>query len=137
MKLTDLKVKSLKPQKYPYRKREKSVDRGFGVQVSPAGRKSFYMAYVIDGRERFLKLGVYPECSISEARERCRFARRQVDTGVDPQVFKAEQLKAKKLQTQIESQKGSVDQLFENYINYLSTEKTENSARQVKEKIRI
>lgn len=50
------------------------------------GRKVYYVRYrsPIDGRHRRAKLGVYPEVSLVDARERARDYRGQKDRGVDP-----------------------------------------------------
>lgn len=133
MPITEIQLKNLKPRSKPYRVREKGVDRGFGVQVSSGGRKSFFLAYQFDGKDRFMKLGVYPECPINEARERCRVERKLVDQGRDPQEEKKHKEEAEKICKREESLRGSVEQLFQHYINYLDVEKSPGSARQVRQ----
>jgi len=137
---TDLMIRGLKPKGRPYRVRERLNDKGFGVQVSTAGTKTFFMAYVFDGKERFLKLGRYPECSLSEARRRCRDVRDEVQRGLDPQAERerraAERKRAeeeRKVRERLEAMSGSVAQLFEAYIGYLESEKSRGSARQVRQ----
>ncbi len=130
---TDLMIKGLKPRAKPYRVREKGADRGFGIQVSTGGQRTFFMAYQVEGKERFVKLGVYPECSIKEARERCRDERKLVDQGKDPQDEKKRKDIAEKIRKREESLRGSVGQLFQHYLNYLKAEKSIGSARQVQQ----
>lgn len=131
MLITELKIKSLKPKDKPYRVREKGADRGFGIQISSGGQKSFFMAYVFDAKERFIKLGAYPECTLSEARDRCRDARKLVDQGKDPQEEKLRKDKAQKIRKREASLRGSVEQLFQHYISYLKAEKSQESAQKV------
>ena len=88
--LCDRQIKNLTATGKPYRLREKSTDqslRGFGVQVSAAGTKTFYMEYSFGGqRGHFYRLGAYPGLSLAQARERCREVRNLVDQGIDPKV---------------------------------------------------
>ena len=86
--LTDRQTKNLPATGQPYRKRDNSADpglRGFGVQVSAAGAKTFYVEYSFGGRRgHFYRLGSYPGMSLAEARSRCREVRKLVDDGIDP-----------------------------------------------------
>ncbi|NEV60407.1 tyrosine-type recombinase/integrase [Thiorhodococcus minor] len=88
--LSDRQIKNLTATGKPYRLREKSTDqslRGFGVQVSAAGTKTFYMEYSFGGqRGHFYRLGAYPGLSLAQARERCREVRNLVDQGIDPKA---------------------------------------------------
>ncbi len=88
--LTDRQTKNLPATGQPYRKRDNSEDpglRGFGVQVSAAGSKSFYVEYSFgDRRGHFHRLGSYPGMSLVEARNRCREIRQLVDDGIDPKT---------------------------------------------------
>lgn len=131
MLFTDLVIKAAQPRKNAYYLREKGSDRGFCLKVQATGAKAFYLAYRADGKERFHRLGVYPECSLSEARIRCRKARDLVDQRKDPQEIKRLKDEAERTRKREESMKGSVGQLFEHYLDYLKTKKSEESARQV------
>ena len=134
MTLTDLNIRKLKPCTRPYRVREKGSYRGFGVQVSPGGRKTFYMAYSINGKERFFKLGIYSDdSSLVDARALCLKARKLVDQGIDPQEDKKQAEAERIKQEREESFMGSVGQLFQHYIDYLNAEKSLGSARQVQQ----
>lgn len=74
--LSDRQIKNLVATGKPYRMRDKSTDqstRGFGIQVSAAGAKTFYVEYSFGGqRGHFYRLGTYPGLSLARARERCR-----------------------------------------------------------------
>jgi integrase len=88
--LSDRQIKNLVATGNPYRMRDKSTDqstRGFGVQVSAAGAKTFYVEYSFGGqRGHFYRLGAYPGLSLAQARERCREVRNLVDQGIDPKA---------------------------------------------------
>ncbi|MES5814420.1 integrase family protein [Pseudoxanthomonas sp. Soil82] len=60
--------------------------RGFALQITPAGTRTFLLVYVAKatGHERRLPIGAYPTLSLSAARKRAQELRAQVDTGRDP-----------------------------------------------------
>ena len=79
--LSDTAVKAAKPRAKPY----KIYDhRGLFLQVTPAGGRWWRFKYRLDGKEKLLSLGVYPDVSLKQARERRDEARRQVADGIDP-----------------------------------------------------
>lgn len=68
---------------------------GLYVEVTPAGRKYFRLKYRVNGREKLLALGVYPDVSLKQARERRDEARRNLAAGGDPgELRKAAKAKA-------------------------------------------
>ena len=58
--------------------------RGFGLRVTANGAKSFVLNYYVHGRERRYTIGSYPTWSVSQAREKAKALRRQIDEGKDP-----------------------------------------------------
>ncbi len=83
-KLTDRAVKLLKPGNERFEVWDASAS-GFGVRVSPAGRKSFIYLYRFEGRARRMTLGVYPRMSLATARTRHAEARELLEEeGKDP-----------------------------------------------------
>jgi hypothetical protein len=87
MLLTDTKARNAKPKL----KQFKLFDtEGLFLIVSPAGGKWWRFKYRLDGKEKLLSLGTYPEVSLAQARVRRDEARKQVADGIDPsQVRKA------------------------------------------------
>lgn len=97
MALTDIKVKKAKggitPEGKETSKRYKMGDsRGLYLEVSPNGGKWWRLKYRFDGKEKRLSLGVYPDISLKEARNRREDLRQQIANGIDP----AETRKAEK-----------------------------------------
>ena len=89
MALTDIKVKNAKggitPAGKKITKRYKMGDsRGLYLEVAPNGGKWWRLKYRFDGKEKRLSLGVYPDVSLKEARNRREEFRQQVANGIDP-----------------------------------------------------
>jgi integrase len=89
MALTDIKVKALKagikPDKSLTNKSYKVTDeRGLYLEVTPSGSKLWRFKYRIDGKEKLLSLGIYPDISLKEARASRDEFRKQVANGINP-----------------------------------------------------
>lgn len=100
MPLTNLRIKSAKPGIRPdgtlTDKRYKlGDDKGLYLEVAPSGGKWWRFKYRFSGKEKRLSLGVYPEISLKEARERRDELRKLVANGIDP----AHARKAEKVST--------------------------------------
>ena len=66
--------------------------RGLYLEVSPKGGKWWRLKYRFHGKEKRLSLGVYPDVSLQDARERRDAARKLLANDVDPSAArKAEQ----------------------------------------------
>ncbi|RDS79903.1 DUF4102 domain-containing protein [Dyella monticola] len=87
MPLTVLDIKQAKPADKPYRLYD---EKGMYLEVSPSGGKLFRLKYRVDGREKRLALGGYPDTSLSEARERRDEARKLIAQGIDPSAERQE-----------------------------------------------
>lgn len=134
--LTDIKVRALKPGTSVKRLRDNSADpllRGFGVLVTPAGGKSFFLAYTSPetNARRYLNLGAYSAVSLAEARERAREARKLVGRGIDPIEECARIEQAEKEDAERAAALGTVSQLFEFYIADLEADQ-KRSAKDVR-----
>jgi integrase len=79
--LTDTKIKQAKPATKPYKLFD---ERGLYLIVTPNGGKWWRLKFRFGGKEKGLSLGVYPEVSLKDARERRDDARRQIAGDVDP-----------------------------------------------------
>lgn len=87
MPLTDIKCKSTKPTEKPQKLGDSG---GLYLHVMPSGSKYWRMKYRIHGKEKLLALGVYPETTLSDAREKRDAARKLVIQGIDPSAHKQE-----------------------------------------------
>jgi integrase len=63
-------------------------ERGLFLLVSPNGSKWWRLKYRIDGKEKLLSLGVYPDVGLKDARERRDEARKQIADGIDPSLMR-------------------------------------------------
>ena len=84
MPLSDPAIKKAKPIDKPYKMAD---ERGLYVLVNAAG-KYWRMDYRFNGKRKTLALGVYPDVSLSRARERRDEARIQIADGIDPNDLK-------------------------------------------------
>ncbi|MBI1347068.1 tyrosine-type recombinase/integrase [bacterium] len=85
--LSDATVRNAKPKSKPY----KIADgEGLFLLVLASGAKYWRLKYFFGGKEKLLALGVYPEISLTEARERRSQARKMLAHGNDPGELKKE-----------------------------------------------
>ncbi|HKX77275.1 MAG TPA: integrase arm-type DNA-binding domain-containing protein [Novosphingobium sp.] len=81
MALTDVAIRNAKPGA----KAIKLADGGgMFLLVTPAGGKLWRLKYRVDGREKLLAIGAYPEIGLGEARRRREEARELIALGKDP-----------------------------------------------------
>lgn len=121
--LTDTKLKKLKGRKNSFRIFDKTIgDPGFGVRVTPNGHVSFFLMYHVEGKRRFMNLGSYSNWKLSEARDRAREARKQLDKNKDPQDVRDDEKQAKAEKIRREKTRGTVDTLFDCYADWLESQ---------------
>ncbi|WP_394659260.1 tyrosine-type recombinase/integrase [uncultured Novosphingobium sp.] len=81
MALTDVAIRNAKPGT----KAIKLTDGGgMFLLITPAGGKLWRLKYRVDGREKLLAIGAYPEIGLGEARRRREEARELIALGKDP-----------------------------------------------------
>lgn len=85
-KLNDLAIRKAEPRDKPYKLADGG---GLFVLVTPSGGKLWRLKYRIDGREKLLSLGKYPDVPLARAGELSAIARRKIADGVDPAAEKA------------------------------------------------
>ncbi|MEM2890711.1 MAG: tyrosine-type recombinase/integrase [Candidatus Hadarchaeum sp.] len=81
MKFTDKKILNLKPKPQRY---EIWEGNGFGLRVSPKGKKSFVYMYRFEGKPRRLTLGTYPAMTLADAYKALAEAKKKLEKGIDP-----------------------------------------------------
>jgi len=79
--LTVVQVRNAKPQSKPYRMFDGG---GLYVEIATNGAKYWRLKYRYAGKEKRLALGVFPEVSLTEAREGRDAARAQLRKDIDP-----------------------------------------------------
>ena len=85
MALTDIKVRSAKPQEKEYT----LVDGdGMFLLIHPNGSKYWRFRFRFGGKQHLMAFGVYPEISLADARQKREEARRLVAAGIDPREHK-------------------------------------------------
>ena len=80
--LSESAVKKLAPRASPYRVFDTCGIAGFGVQVTPAGNRGYFLRYADSGKSRYLALGHHPHTPLAAAREKARAARARLDQGL-------------------------------------------------------
>ncbi|MFM6830029.1 MAG: tyrosine-type recombinase/integrase [Novosphingobium sp.] len=81
MPLTDIAVRNAKPGEKPVKLADGG---GLHLYVTPAGGKLWRLKYRVDGKEKQLAIGAYPQISLSDARKRREEARALLAKGQDP-----------------------------------------------------
>ena len=108
MKLTNRTIKALKPKPVRY---EIWADghAGFGMRVSPAGRKSWMFMYRFEGKSRRMTLGAYPAVGLASAHVKHAQAKELLEKGDDPGSLHVEKRRA-------ERQAETVQNLADEYL---------------------
>jgi len=92
MKLNDTKCKNAQPFDFPSKTPRKLADgEGLYLWVMPNSAKYWRFTYRLHGKQKTQALGVYPEISLKDAREKKAFARKLVSEGKDPSLEKKKQ----------------------------------------------
>lgn len=86
--LTDTSIKTAKPKEKAFKLTD---DGGLFLLVNPNGSRWWRFRYRIDGKEKLISFGVYPEVSLKEAREKRDKARKMLRDGIDPSQAKKAQ----------------------------------------------
>ena len=90
--LTNIKVKNIKPSD----KSQRLFDgRGLYLEISPRGGKWWRFKYRFESKGCLISLGVYPDISLKDARERREAMRKLIVNGINPSRHRKEQKAAK------------------------------------------
>lgn len=83
MPLSDTAIRNAKPTEKPYKMPD---ERGMYLFVHPNGGKYFRFDYRFAGKRKTLALGVYPDTSLKQARDKRDTAKKQIADGIDPSI---------------------------------------------------
>src|SRR5262245_11347748 len=86
MRLTDTTIKQLPAPERGNKLTWDDTVRGFGIRITAAGARAFILNYrrKLDGRERRVTIGSFPDWSVVAAREEAKRLKREIDGGADP-----------------------------------------------------
>jgi len=103
MALTDSAIRKAKAREAKYEIADKGGAHGLVLRVTPQGRKSFVYRYrTPEGRMKRLRLGVYPEMSLADARGEIE-SQKELRKDTDPQEARREHERRERLRKQQES----------------------------------
>ena len=91
--LTEIDIRVAKPKEKPYKLHD---ERGLYLLVTPTGARSWRFKYRVEGREKLLTLGLYPDVGLKRAREKRDEARKLVADGGDPSVQRSAEKEARR-----------------------------------------
>lgn len=83
MPLSDTAIRNAQARQKAYKLADGG---GLTLLVNPNGSKWWRLRYRIDGREKMLSVGIYPDVSLKRARERRDEARRLIADSIDPSL---------------------------------------------------
>ncbi|MEJ7928280.1 integrase arm-type DNA-binding domain-containing protein [Sphingobium sp. AN641] len=85
MALADITIRNAKPREKSYKLAD---SLGLFLLVTPSGGKLWKLKFRVDGLEKKLSLGSYPDVSLTEARKKRDDARKALAAGTDPALEK-------------------------------------------------
>jgi hypothetical protein len=91
--LTDTKVRSLKGREKQYKVAD---GRGLFLVITPTSSKYWRFRYRFGDREKSLALGIYPDVSLGDARNKAHEARKMLANDIDPSAEKQNKKRARK-----------------------------------------
>ena len=118
--LTATQIKQAKPKEKDYKL---SDGGGLYLLVTKSGGKHWKLKYRLDGKEKKLSLGAYPDVTLSKAREIKEEAKQLIASGIDPAKQKQEE---KQLQREEELKR-------ENTFSKIALERLENIKEDISE----
>lgn len=135
MPLTDTSIRNAKPGITPAGKATtkpyKLYDAGgLYLEVAPAGGKWWRLKYRYDGKEKRLSLGVYPDVSLKDARDKHAEARKLLAKDIDPGVNRKAQKAAKD-----ERAANSFETIAREWLSVASTKRTPSHAARILQRL--
>lgn len=127
MPLNHTAIEALKPRANAY---SASDGRGLGLSIQPTGAKWWRFRYNFEGKAKLLSLGVYPDVSLAQARQRREDARKLVAEGIDPSVKRKDDRALK-----LEKGFNSFEQIANQWFDHWQITHNQRHAENVKSRI--
>ena len=100
-KLTDTVINNYRPRDKPFKI---SDGGGMFLLIKPNGTRLWRLKYRIQGKEKLMALGKYPEVSLAQARGKRELAREKISQQIDPlQLQREEKLRAEEEEKRIKA----------------------------------
>ena len=80
-RFTALSIKQSKPKKKKYKLTD---GEGMYLRVYPNGSKYWQLQYWFDGKQKIFSIGVCPDISLKDAREKRYEAKKKIKDGINP-----------------------------------------------------
>lgn len=94
MPLTETEIRKAKPTEKAFKMAD---GRGLYLLVTPTGSKLWRWKYRVDGKEKVMAIGTYPDMNGPQARMRHEDERRKLQAGIDPMAQRKADRHARKL----------------------------------------
>ena len=117
--LTAQEIIGLKPKSTQFYVYDGTRQRGHGrlaVRVNTSGQKVFCYRYFVDGKTKFIQIGIFPQTSLEAARAVVREYANQLKAGIDPKAEIERQNSERMAAEKTEAMKGSIGQLISGYV---------------------
>jgi len=120
-KLTDTAVKQAKAKQKPFKLAD---GNGLFILVQPDGKRYWRLAYRYAGKQKVLAIGVYPDISLKEAREKREDARKLLANDIDPSDVKRQKKLARHFATENSFEAVAVEWLAREKLHWSETHTT-------------
>ena len=135
-RLTKLSIKQAKPKGKQYKLTD---GQGMYLRVYPNGSKYWQLQYWFEGKQKILSLGVWPDVSLTEARDERFEAKKKIKVGIDPNDKRKESLEAQKIYFEKEKERETTTFriIAEEWLSRQSVLWTERHSRGVQNSLKI
>lgn len=113
MPLTNLQAKRAEPQEKAYKLADA---KGMYLYITPKGQKYWRMDYRFGDKRKTLALGVYPDISLADAREKRDNAKQKLQNNIDPSEVKRA-AKLAKVQSQADGFKTIAEEWYDKQLH--------------------
>ena len=133
---TKLSIKQAKPKGKQYKLTD---GQGMYLRVYPNGSKYWQLQYWFEGKQKILSLGVWPDVSLTEARDERFEAKKKIKVGIDPNDKRKESLEAQKIYFEKEKERETTifRIIAEEWLSRQSVLWTERHSRGVQNSLKI